>query len=150
MKKLILTSTALLLMSSGLSFAAVPAIDMNGLEMTANVSALQLVRNGGDDNGGGDDHGGGGSSSDDNGGDDHGGGNSGHDANDDDGDDDGGKGRGRGRGRGGDRDDDDSASNDDSNDDSPASGSNRRKPRVPGGSGCDDAGDIAEHAACRP
>jgi hypothetical protein len=24
-----------------------------------------------------------------------------------------------------------------------------RKPRIPGGSGCDDAGDIAEHAGCR-
>ena len=26
----------------------------------------------------------------------------------------------------------------------------RRKPRVPGGSGCDDPGDIAEHPECRP
>ncbi|MCB6178206.1 hypothetical protein LHP98_08695 [Rhodobacter sp. Har01] len=25
----------------------------------------------------------------------------------------------------------------------------RRKPRIKGGSGCDDAGDIAEHPACR-
>ena len=25
----------------------------------------------------------------------------------------------------------------------------RRKPRVKGGSGCDDAGDAAEHPACR-
>lgn len=25
----------------------------------------------------------------------------------------------------------------------------RRKKRVPGGSGCDDAGDYAEHAECR-
>ncbi|MGB8813836.1 MAG: hypothetical protein WCC57_11680 [Paracoccaceae bacterium] len=25
----------------------------------------------------------------------------------------------------------------------------RRKPRVPGGSGCDDAGDAAEHPECR-
>lgn len=28
------------------------------------------------------------------------------------------------------------------------SGSNRRRPRIPGGSGCDDAGDIAEHPEC--
>jgi hypothetical protein len=26
----------------------------------------------------------------------------------------------------------------------------RRKPRVPGGSGCDDLGDIIEHPECRP
>ena len=26
----------------------------------------------------------------------------------------------------------------------------RRKPRVPGGSGCDDPGDIIEHPECRP
>ena len=25
-----------------------------------------------------------------------------------------------------------------------------RKPRVPGGSGCDDPGDIIEHPECRP
>ena len=150
MKKTLITSAVLLLATSSLAFAGVPALDITSvLKGSPATAAIQLVRNGGDDNGGGD-NGGGGSSSDDNGGDDHGGGNSGHDANDDDGDDDGGKGRGRGRGRGGDRDDDDSASNDDSNDDSPASGSNRRKPRVPGGSGCDDAGDIAEHAECRP
>jgi hypothetical protein len=70
------------------------------------------------------------------GGDDNGGGNS---SNDDDGDDD-------GDDNGGDR---DRSSNDDSNDDSPQSNSNRRKPRVPGGSGCDSAQDIAEHAECR-
>ncbi|MGB7268998.1 MAG: hypothetical protein WBC90_05700 [Albidovulum sp.] len=37
---------------------------------------------------------------------------------------------------------------DDDTSDNDASGSNRRRPRVPGGSGCDDAGDIAEHAGC--
>ncbi len=25
----------------------------------------------------------------------------------------------------------------------------RRKPRIPGGSGCDDPGDVLEHPACR-
>jgi hypothetical protein len=54
--------------------------------------------------------------------------------------------------RGGDSNDDDSGddnSNDDnSNDD--VSGSGRKKPRVPGGSGCDDPGDVAEHASCSP
>ena len=29
------------------------------------------------------------------------------------------------------------------------SGSGRDKPRVPGGSGCDDPGDVAEHPECR-
>ena len=41
-------------------------------------------------------------------------------------------------GRGGDDDDDDNGS-----------GSGRDKPRIPGGSGCDDPGDVAEHAECR-
>ena len=40
---------------------------------------------------------------------------------------------------------DDDDSNDDSNDDS---GSGRSKKRVPGGSGCDSANDIQEHAGC--
>jgi hypothetical protein len=52
---------------------------------------------------------------------------------------------------GGDRDDDDSDdADDDSDDDSTQSNSNRRKPRIPGGSGCDGAGDAAEHASCSP
>jgi hypothetical protein len=34
------------------------------------------------------------------------------------------------------------------NSDDDESGSNRSKPRVPGGSGCDDAGDVAEHSGC--
>ena len=51
---------------------------------------------------------------------------------------------------GGDRDrgsDDSSARSSDDNGTVKASG--RKKPRVKGGSGCDDAGDIAEHADCR-
>lgn len=36
----------------------------------------------------------------------------------------------------------------DDDDDDNGSGSGRHKPRVPGGSGCDDAGDVAEHPAC--
>jgi hypothetical protein len=52
------------------------------------------------------------------------------------------------RGRGG----DDTQADDrgGSQDDSAVSGSGRKKPRVPGGSGCDDAGDIAEHPECTP
>jgi hypothetical protein len=49
----------------------------------------------------------------------------------------GGKGRGRGGGKV-------NSTDDNSND----SGSGRRKPRVPGGSGCDSARDLAEHASC--
>ena len=140
MRKMLLVSAAFVLMGFGVAQAGVAALDLAGVSvLPSQETILQLTRNGGDDSGG-DDHGGG-----HNGGRHHDGGSS-----SDNGDDDGGKGRGRGRGRGGDRDDDDSASNDDSNDDSPASGSKRRKPRVPGGSGCDDAGDIAEHAECRP
>lgn len=70
--------------------------------------------------------------------------------------------QGRGRGRGGDDDggsnsghgsgdddnrDDDGGAEDNSGDDE--SGSGRSKPRIPGGSGCDDAGDVMEHAGCR-
>ena len=64
-----------------------------------------------------------------------------HDANDDRGGDrdDDRDNRGRG-GRGG------SGSSDDDDD---SSGSGRSKPRIPGGSGCDDAGDVAEHADCQ-
>lgn len=51
----------------------------------------------------------------------------------------GGESGGKGRGRGGDK----VKSTDDN-----GSGSGRKKPRVPGGSGCDDAGDVAEHASC--
>jgi len=55
--------------------------------------------------------------------------------------------RGRGRGRGGDDRSGGHGADDNGTDDSP-SGSGRRKPRIPGGSGCDDAGDIAEHPEC--
>ena len=51
--------------------------------------------------------------------------------------------RGGDRGRGGDRDHDQGRDHDRDN--------NRdggRRTRIPGGSGCDDAGDVAEHAGC--
>jgi hypothetical protein len=49
--------------------------------------------------------------------------------------------RGRGRGRGG----------DDARDDRPGGGGGGHggRPRIPGGSGCDDPGDIIEHPECR-
>jgi hypothetical protein len=59
------------------------------------------------------------------------------------------------RGRGGDNNrssggsSDDNSSSTGSNSNNNTSGSGRRKPRIPGGSGCDDAGDVAEHPECR-
>jgi hypothetical protein len=127
MKNILLASVAFVFVGTSAAFAAMPALDLNPA-FSAGVphDFLQLAKDGGDDSGG-DDNGGGNSGS----------GHSGNDNDDDnDSDDD----------NGGDR---DGSSNDDSNDDSPQSNSNRRKPRIPGGSGCDDAGDIAEHAECR-
>lgn len=95
---------------------------VNDITVLTDLDYTQFARHGSDDSG-----------SDDRGG--SGGGSSSSNDDDDDGDD-----RGRGRGRGG-RDN----SNDDNN-----GGGGRDRPRVPGGSGCDDPGDIAEHPECRP
>lgn len=72
--------------------------------------------------------------------------------------------RGRGRGRGGDRDrdrdhdrdhdhdhdhDDDDRGRDRDRDRDDDGSSGRDRPRIPGGSGCDDPGDVAEHPECR-
>lgn len=63
--------------------------------------------------------------------------------------------RGRGRGRGGERDrrnDDDRGDNRDrvrDRDREDGRSGGGRRPRIPGGSGCDDPGDVAEHAECR-
>jgi hypothetical protein len=62
------------------------------------------------------------------------------------GDDNGGRGRGGDDAPGDDRGGSDAGSSDDNGS---VKTSGRKKPRVKGGSGCDDAGDIAEHAACR-
>lgn len=48
--------------------------------------------------------------------------------------------RGRSRGRGGD---------DRAGDDRRGGGGHGGRPRIPGGSGCDDPGDIVEHPECR-
>lgn len=130
MKNILLASVALLFVGSSASFAAMPALDLDPVFSTVVPhDFLQLAKDGGDDSGSGNSGSGnsGSGGGDDDGGDDNG---------DDDGDDD----------NGGDRDD---SADDDSNDDSPQSNSNRRKPRIPGGSGCDDAGDVAEHPECR-
>jgi hypothetical protein len=59
-----------------------------------------------------------------------------------------------GRGHDGDDDhDDDHHDDDDDHDDDhddDVRGSGRDRPRIPGGSGCDDPGDILEHPECRP
>lgn len=152
MKKTLIASALLLISASSLALAGMPSLNIDAtIKAQSAADTLQLVRNGSDDNGG-DDRGGDRdrSSSDDNGGDDRGGDRD-RSSNDDHDDDHGDRGRGRGRGRGGDRDrsGDDSVAGGGSTDDSPVSGSNRRKVRVPGGSGCDDPGDIFEHAACQ-
>ncbi len=130
MKNILLASVAILFVGTSASFAAMPVFDLHSGVTNTAPSDLLLLASGGDDDRGGDDRG----RDDDRGGDDR-------DGDDDsDGDDD----------RGGDdRSGHRSSSSNDSNDDNNVSGSNRRKARVPGGSGCDDAGDIAEHAACR-
>jgi hypothetical protein len=51
-------------------------------------------------------------------------------------------------GNGGNSSDDGSNSSSSSNSNNDVSGSGRRKPRIPGGSGCDDPGDVAEHPEC--
>ena len=127
MKKLILASAAILTMSAGAAFATMTAGGLAGASAaTTDGGLLQLAKNGSDD-AAGDDRGGnrGGGSRDDTGRT---------------------SGRGRGRGRGG----DDTVRSDNSTGGTAVSGSGRRKPRVPGGSGCDSAGDIAEHASCTP
>jgi hypothetical protein len=141
MKKTLLMSVAVFICVGTAAIAAVPALDLELQFVSSQGNVMQLASNGDDDRG-----------SDDRGGDRD---DSSSDDSDDRGDDNGGD---RGRGRGSDdRSNDDNgrdrnrsnSSNDNSNDDNTVSGSNRRKPRVPGGSGCDDAGDIAEHAECR-
>jgi hypothetical protein len=54
-----------------------------------------------------------------------------------------------GSGHGGGDDSNDDNSDDSSDDDSTESGSGRDKPRIPGGSGCDDLFDLIEHPECR-
>jgi hypothetical protein len=134
MKFILLSATALTLLAAPAQ-AAVPNLDETGLHAFAPESLLQLASS--DDNDSDDDNSGSGS---DNSG--HGGGDDDRDddrdddSNDnDDNDDNGGR-------RGG-------ASSDDSDDNNAVSGSGRSRARVPGGSGCDDAGDIAEHPECR-
>jgi hypothetical protein len=133
MKTILLSSAAALMLSTSLSFAGVPALD-DALVASPN-GFVHLAKDGGGGDGGnsGSGGGGGGNSG-------SGGGNSSDDG-DDSGDDHG------GGHHGGDDSDDDNDNDDDSNDDNNASG--RDKPRIPGGSGCDDPGDVAEHAACR-
>jgi hypothetical protein len=131
MKNILLASVAFVFVGTSAAFAAMPVLDLDpAFSTVVPHDFLQLAKDGGDD-----------SSGDDNGGN-SGSGNSGsdddNDSDDDDNNDDDGGDRNRSR-----------SSNDNSNDDSNQSNSNRRKPRIPGGSGCDDAGDIAEHAECR-
>jgi hypothetical protein len=142
---LILTAT-LMFGASTLAQATVIPLDATPTIKATTFGFVQEARNGADDgpnHDANDDHGGDrdDSSSDDgpnhDSDDDHS-----SSSSDDDSDDDH-KGRGRGRGRGG---DDDNVSNGNSSGTVKKSG--RRKPRVPGGSGCDSAHDLVEHPEC--
>lgn len=119
MKKTLLASAALIIALSGAASASA-LIDLGTTKLTAGTALMQLAKKGSDDGGSHDS------------GDDHGGssGNSGS----------GSSNSGHGSSNSG-------SSHDDDDDDN-SSGSGRSKPRVPGGSGCDSAGDIAEHAEC--
>lgn len=130
MRNILLASAAFMFVGASSAFAGVPALDVDpALSNAIQNNYLVFAKDGGDDSGS-DDHG---SSS---GNDDHGGNSGNDDRSENDDDEDDGDDRGGVRGR-------------DSDDDSSASGSNRRKPRVPGGSGCDSARDRAEHPECR-
>jgi hypothetical protein len=123
MKNLLVSTAAILALTTGLSLAAVgPSFDGAPTLKVAQGNIIILARRGGDDNGGDDNDGDRGRGR---GGDDNGGDNSG--------------------GRG-DSTDDNSVDDNSPND---VSGSGRKKPRIKGGSGCDDPGDVAEHAACQ-
>ncbi len=125
MKTILLTAAAMLTLTTGLSFAAVgPAYDVTPTIEVQKDGTVQLARRGrGGDDSGGDDNGG----------------------------DRGGRGRGADDGPGDDRGgNDDRANSGGGTVIQGLSGSGRRKPRIPGGSGCDDAGDVAEHPECSP
>ncbi|MBL8790754.1 MAG: hypothetical protein JNM45_09655 [Rhizobiales bacterium] len=126
MKKTLLASAALIIALSGAASASA-LIDLGTTKLTAGTALMQLAKKGSDDGGShdsGDDHGGsGGNSGSGSGNSGSGSSNSGHGSSN-------------------------SGSSHDDDDDDNSSGSGRSKPRVPGGSGCDSAGDIAEHAEC--
>jgi hypothetical protein len=119
MKNTLLTSVAILFVGATASFAAMPTFNMQPEIAPVTQNDMLLLADSGSDDRDDDDN-----DSDDN--------------DDDDNDDD-------------DRSDNsnDDARSNSSNDNSPQSKSKRRKKRIPGGSGCDDAGDLAEHPECR-
>lgn len=120
MKNILLASVAFVFVGTSAAFAAMPVLDLDPAFATVVPhDLLLLAKDGGDSSG----------SSSGSGGDDKSDSDDDNDSDDDDSNDD--------------------SNDDDSNDDSNQSNSNRRKPRIPGGSGCDDAGDVAEHAECR-
>ncbi len=132
MLKISLLASAFALALFGAAQAGAPTINASDTLLKIQASPLmQLADSDGDggNSGGGDsDSDSDSNDSDDDSSDDHGGGASNNDSNDAS----------------------NGANNDDSNDDSSQTVSGRKKPRIPGGSGCDDAGDIAEHPECSP
>jgi hypothetical protein len=128
MKTALLASVALLFVSSGFATAATPNENIVNPSFAPVKANLLIVADKGSDDGDSGDDSAGDDSNDDNG--------SANDDSDDDNDGD------------DDSKSDDSVSKSSSVKKSNDSGSGRKKPRIPGGSGCDDAGDISEHAAC--
>jgi hypothetical protein len=123
MKNLLLTSVALIFVSTSGAFATTNSEHSVYPTMEPTPMNLDLMADkGGGNSGSGGGNDGGNHGADHDSGDDHGGA-SGNDDNDND---------------------DDADDND--NDDDNASG--RKKPRIPGGSGCDSASDQAEHGGC--
>ena len=115
-----------------------PVAHLTGKTIVEEGPVVELASGGGGNSGHGSDNSGHGNSGSDNSG--HGSDNSGHgnSGNDDSGHGNGGhggdnSGPGNGSGNGGGKDE---------------SGSGRSKPRVPGGSGCDDPGEVEEHPEC--
>jgi hypothetical protein len=128
MKNVILASIGILLGSVSWAQAGVPALDLeNAVKQAVAADHILLVSDDGDN---------GDNASDDNGSDDNGAGDD-NDSDDDNGADD-------------DSDDDNGGdrADDKSDDNKGLRVEGRRKVRVPGGSGCDDAGDVIEHPEC--
>jgi hypothetical protein len=119
MKNLLVSAAAILALSTGLSLAAVGPSFDDAPTVKVGQDGVIILAKRSGSESSGGD-GGRGRGSDDNGGDNRG-------------------------GRGGSS-DDNSADDNSPND---VSGSGRKKPRIKGGSGCDGAGDVAEHAACQ-
>jgi hypothetical protein len=139
---LIASAASLALLAFGANAAVPLTDDAPAFTVKSDATTMEARQNRGGDGvrgGEGNTHGGDDDDSDDSDDSDDDNSGSGHGGDDDNDDDNSGSGHGG----------DDDSSSDDSDDDGDDSNSGRRKPRIPGGSGCDDAQDVVEHAECR-